>query len=138
MKLFSFRKSIFCALLLLGCTVARSQYVWKVTLDQKDDSTSSYLPLQLVCNGNHCTAGVYVQRPLQSLYAFFRSDDGGISWHQQWATPYYTTTPGYIFVLAMQQIDSLNVVAVGDSGNIFRTFDGGVTWSKQTCPAPYS
>ena len=38
----------------------------------------------------------------------------------------------------MQQIDSLNAVAVGDSGLIYRTFDGGVTWSRQFIPGPFS
>ncbi|MDP4198340.1 MAG: T9SS type A sorting domain-containing protein [Bacteroidota bacterium] len=38
----------------------------------------------------------------------------------------------------MQQLDSSNAVAVGDSGNIFRTVDAGVTWKRQTPPQDYS
>ncbi|MDP4231505.1 MAG: hypothetical protein Q8916_13990, partial [Bacteroidota bacterium] len=34
---------------------------------------------------------------------------------------------------AVQQIDELNVVAIGDSGLILRTFDGGMHWEKQDC-----
>lgn len=121
--------------------IARAQYLWNVTLDQSDDTTQNYSPLLLASSGNHCTAivyaGRYVKQKPETVYEFLRSDNGGLTWYNQWEYPENGLPAGYQFVFAMQQIDSMNVVAVGDSGHIFRTFDGGVTWSQQTCPAPY-
>ncbi len=138
-----FSRSIFFTALLLTITSsARAQYTWQTVFDQSDDTTQHYSPYLLACNGNHCTAIVYAGREsginIENVYEFLRSDDGGLTWHNLWEYPGYSVPPGYQFVFAMQQIDSLNVVAVGDSGHIFRTFDGGVTWSLQTSPPPYS
>jgi len=115
-----------------------AQYTWEVTHGYQDDTTVAYAPLLLGCSGNHCTAIVNAGRKTGNWFTFLRSDDGGLSWRDQWqlrdpGIPYL----GFVFFAAIQQIDSLNAVAVGDSGHIFRTFDGGVTWEKQTCPPPF-
>src|SRR5665213_1725454 len=127
----------FIMLGLLACAweQASAQYNWSVSFRQADDSTSRYTPISLSCAGNHCTAIDLAERKDASAwYEFLRSDDGGLTWQEQWRVRDYGS-PGF-FVFAMQQIDSLNVVAVGDSGHIFRTFDGGITWEKQSS-APY-
>ncbi|HZK76152.1 MAG TPA: hypothetical protein VFD13_04515, partial [Candidatus Kapabacteria bacterium] len=130
----SYLSCTFFALLFLGVyATADGQYAWNVSFDQKDDTTANYSPQLLACDGNHCTAIVLAGRSTASWFEFLRSDDGGLSWREQWRVQGYGA-PG--FVVAMQQIDSLNVVAVGDSGRIFRTFDAGVTWERQSS-APY-
>lgn len=122
-------------LVVAATTNASAQYVWEITHADKDANTVNYTPLLLDCSGPHCTA--VLQADLH--YVFSRSDDGGLSWHEQWRAPVPTgpVPPGFRYFYAMQQIDSANVVIVGDSGHIFRTFDAGATWSKQVAPEPY-
>jgi photosystem II stability/assembly factor-like uncharacterized protein len=112
----------------------RAQFVWSIVHDYKDDTVANYTPLLLDCSGEHCTAVLEIG--LVS-FIFLRSDDGGLSWRQQWwlpapAGPVYQ---GFRYVYAIQQIDSANCVVVGDSSHIFRTFDAGETWTKQLPPA---
>lgn len=126
---------LFASLVFMCCLAKQShaQYVWTITHDYRDDTVTNYTPLLLDCSGAHCTAVLAIGG---LSYVFIRSDDGGLSWHQQWwlpapAGPVYS---GFRYFYAMQQIDSANAVIVGDSSHIFRTFDAGNTWSKQTPP----
>ncbi len=135
---FGFPSALFALFTLSVCPIAHAQHVWNVTFDQKDDTTQSYLPFIFASRGNYCTAVALAVRKTEEVFEFIRSNDGGLTWHEQWSVPEYDINNGYVFVFAMQQIDSLNVVAVGDSGNIFRTFDGGVTWSRQRIPEPFA
>src|ERR1035441_2303614 len=82
------------------------------------------------CNGNNCTAALNVfvssiayPNPNTTI-GFMRSNDGGRTWaFQNPGLPGEVLQGGFIRVV--QQIDSLNVVAVGDTGLIVRTTDGG-------------
>ncbi len=66
-----------------------------------------------------------------------RTTDGGLTWGEQDPGLPRETSQTQGKLLAVQQIDSLNVVAVGDSGVIVRTFDGGASWEKQDAHTPY-
>src|ERR1041385_5556493 len=130
-------KTLHLIILLLALSVprlCRAQFVWTITQDHQDDSVSTYKPVLLDCFGTHCTA---IVRKRADTYLFMRSDDGGLSWHTQWSLPEPPTPyQGFNYFYAVQQIDSANAVVVGDSAHIFRTFDAGVTWTKQTGAAP--
>ncbi|MBS1537318.1 MAG: hypothetical protein JST20_06180 [Bacteroidetes bacterium] len=63
---------------------------------------------------------------------FQRTTDGGMTWTTQ-GTPYpkklfRNTTPK---LLKVKMIDSLHIVAVGDSGRIVTTSDGGENWIER-------
>jgi hypothetical protein len=64
---------------------------------------------------------------------FWRSIDGGITWRMQNPGLPYEWGENQNKFYVVQQIDSLNVVAIGDTGLIVRTFDGGNSWEKQDC-----
>ncbi len=62
---------------------------------------------------------------------FFRSTDGGATWTEQDPGLPHQQSDGLEYFFKVQQIDSLNAVAVGDTGFIMRTTDGGNTWVQQ-------
>jgi hypothetical protein len=59
---------------------------------------------------------------------FWRTDDAGLSWRVQ-VPKIGPWKEENTLVRSLQMIDSLNIVAVGDSGLLFRTRDGGDTWN---------
>ena len=99
-----------------------------------DPSTANvqYHLFAFSASGNYCTA--FAIRldfaKFVSTSVFVRSNDGGKSWLVQ--DPGLGNTLSTIRVI--DQIDSLNVVAVGDTGLVVRTTDGGSTWSVQMLP----
>jgi photosystem II stability/assembly factor-like uncharacterized protein len=115
-------------LLLVLSSRAEAQYAWTMT---NADTVSSYYNAYtaLSCHGDNCTAVGTKYKVRYEVVLFWRSNDGGITWKVQ--------DPGMVFTgnafTGIQQIDSLNVVAIADSGLILRTFDGGATWEKQNC-----
>jgi hypothetical protein len=130
---------LFKTLLLLFCLLqfaseAKAQFVWEVTRPYQD-SAYVYSATSLDCDGDNCTAGGLMHLKSATLdwsMVFFHSTDGGKNWTIQ--NPQLDKLYGHIEnqFLRIQQIDSLNVVAVGDSGLIMRTYDAGVTWHKQS------
>ena len=62
---------------------------------------------------------------------FFRSHDGGLTWIEQDPGLPREFGQNQNEISVVQQIDSLNVVAIGDTGLILRTIDGGITWKQQ-------
>ncbi len=62
---------------------------------------------------------------------FWRSNDGGLTWSIQDPGLPYELGQNQNQFISIQQIDSLNVVAVGDTGLLVRTYDGGKTWETQ-------
>lgn len=66
---------------------------------------------------------------------FFRSNDGGETWSEQDPGLPQGRGDNSNYIRRVQQIDSLNIVAAGDTGLLVRSFDGGLTWHQQDVPA---
>ena len=137
------RTLLFVILSLLAITPgAKAQYVWDVAQDWHD-STHTYYLTDISCNGDNCSAGGWIGEypidyhfkqvpPQKCSMVIYHSIDGGISWRvQDPHLPISLRAPGNNYFSRIQQIDSLNVVAVGDTGLIIRSTDGGTTWVKQ-------
>jgi hypothetical protein len=121
---------------------ANGQVIWKLKHSDVWKSTDSTIDSSICftsvsCSGNNCTAAGIVIKGLNydiKRITFYRSTDAGISWKEQSkpiSLPPIITNFG---ITKMQQIDSLNVVGIGDLGVVVRTFDGGKTWEKQNQP----
>ncbi len=112
---------------------ARGQWVWQDTHGPSDQDTE-YVFNSVSCSGYNCTAVGFSSSPFTNLehLLLLRSNDGGMSWAEQ---PSGQPDQQYAFqnswVSLVDQIDSLNVVAVGDSGLILRTTNAGQTWIQQ-------
>ncbi len=136
MKFLSFQIIILSLLLLLSLQGAKAQYVWTMT-HPDTASGNTYYFTALSCSGDNCTAGgIYTDGGFNfkhAFFAFWRSTDAGISWVMQ--DPGFGNigaAQGYQ-ITAIQQIDSLNIVASSDSGFLFHSFDAGKTWNIQHC-----
>ena len=115
---------------------ARAQFVWHwYTTHQSQNGHFRYAFTALSSDGEECTAAGFAIN--DSFYGarihimFSRSHDGGLTWTEQdpGLPPEIGQNQNQITVI--QQIDSLNVVGIGDTGLIVRTFDGGRTWERQ-------
>ncbi|MEP7234018.1 MAG: T9SS type A sorting domain-containing protein [Ignavibacteriota bacterium] len=113
----------------------RAQFLWESIAPDADWRYSSGIE-DLSCDGNNCSTTGMSWDKLKRIYINLirRSTDGGISWILQdpglpWSLGSNTASELY----RIQQIDSLNVTSVGDSGLITRTFDGGKNWQLQDC-----
>jgi photosystem II stability/assembly factor-like uncharacterized protein len=124
--------------LLTFCSGARAQFVWQ-TSKTDNDWRYDYRFTSLSCNGDNCTAtvGVWDKLKLANYDIFLRTTDGGFTWETQdplLPAKFGTSGKGQQSILKkIQQIDSLNVISVGNNGLIFRTVDGGRIWERQTC-----
>ncbi|MFI5263764.1 MAG: T9SS type A sorting domain-containing protein [Candidatus Kapaibacterium sp.] len=130
--------------LLFVSSGAKAQTAWH-HIHTDFDGRYDYCFEVISCFGNNCTiGGDLVDEKLQRITrVFWRSTDGGNSWKIQ--DPGLRVDTNFLYrnnFTKIQQIDSLNIVAVGlswdpDSGGlgdiplILRTFDGGKTWEKQ-------
>ncbi|MBS1902589.1 MAG: T9SS type A sorting domain-containing protein [Bacteroidetes bacterium] len=92
----------------------------------------------LSCKGNNCTAGAIIttdpNHAVSKRLTIFRSNDGGVSWHEQpfqIQYPLFLTNSG---ITKIQQIDSLHAVGIADAGYVIRTTDAGITWRKLPFP----
>jgi len=113
---------------------ASAQFVWNVSVSSTSDMQTYYF-YGLSCQGPHCTVcGVHQDEKNASQWlTFFRSDDGGRKWDEQ--NPQLSSDRFPTKILwVVQQIDSANVVAGGDSGLVARTIDAGKTWRIQPGP----
>ncbi len=110
---------------------SNAQYRWRAVHPSRVGDRS-FAFTALSCKGETCSAAALVvdhsQAPWSIRIIFFRSVDGGQSWVEQDAGLQLTTTN--MQIRDIQQIDSMNAVAVGDSGLFFRTTDGGGTWVR--------
>ncbi len=65
-----------------------------------------------------------------------KSTDKGHTW--TWHTQSYTASPPNVLYLGVQFLDTSNGWAVGASGTVIHTADGGTTWAQQTTPGAVS
>ena len=111
---------------------AHAQFTWQIS-HPAQAGRFHYSFAQISSFGECCSAaGRSVDdsaKPRTIRTVIFRSNDGGLSWTEQ-----YPGSPRWLGFSGIQQIDSLNVVAIGDSGLVERTFDGGQTWESQRLP----
>ena len=129
--------------LALAVPGARAQYIWSVKHSDQIVSVL-YTMTAIDCYGSTCTVAAqkldYSNNDRLTL-TFFRSDDNGETWVEQ--DPGLPPLRGSLErVVAFQQIDSfewrvavggnIDGVGDGDSAIILRTFDGGITWQRQS------
>ncbi len=131
--------ALICCLSQLPLAEARCQTVWHITHPDVVGNTN-YVFTALAGKGSWVTAAANIRdysdtthRPYDWRLAFLRSNDGGESWVEQLPNLPRRRDQSYGWVRQVLQIDSLNVVAIGDTGFVLRTFDGGVTWEQQDC-----
>jgi photosystem II stability/assembly factor-like uncharacterized protein len=131
--------SFFVALaFLIIVSNAGAQFKWKITHADHDSLYAQYSFTALSCSGENCTVAGLRWDTLTPPRAyidivFWRSTDGGSTWVVQNPGLPIEAGQNQNQFYHIQQIDSLNVVAIGDTGLILRTFDGGATWEKQDC-----
>ncbi len=117
---------------------ARAQILWHlIHSDQIADTIFAFQSIS--CSGNNCTtsAVIFVGSSYKQTVLFYESTDGGKTWFSQVPNVSYPTTFRDYGFTKIQRIDSLNIVGISDSGFVIRTFDGGETWERQSCPTPY-
>ena len=115
------------------------EYEWHITYPLPDSGKYDYMFHAVDCYGEVCTAvgkkRLFVNDGEINTLLCFRSTDGGQIWKEQDpGLPHqytdWTGTQTDPQLLLIQQIDSLNAVAAGDSGLIIKTTDGGNTWKQ--------
>ncbi len=117
----------------------RAQERWQVTHHTSSvvgegiyqyDAISCHGEVSMVlCEKNVLDSGVHVQ-----VFVFLRSNNGGQTW-QEFDPPLlqnYGISAINYKLNAIQVIDSNNIVVCGSVGVILHTFDGGITWTKQS------
>jgi len=135
----TFIKSIILCLAFAAIAAnANAQYLWHIEHSDQIGEIE-YLFHSVSCFGNNCTVGTTTidLSTYQTKVIMSESTDGGKTWIQQ--TPQIShpfTFRNYGF-MKIQRIDSLNIVGISDSGFVARSFDGGATWERQSCPTPY-
>ena len=125
-------------MLVASATSMRAQYNWHVAhSDQILDTQFAFRSVS--CSGNNCTVGAIKVdfSPFQLQGLFYQSTDGGKSWYTQIPKVNFPANFFNIGFTKIQRIDSLNIVAISDSGLVLRSFDAGNTWERQICPTSY-
>ena len=140
------KNTIFFALL-ASLTVSSgllAQYRWHTILPDRIDTFYCGV-VSISCSGESCSAVGYVWgytpgepgfKQMPDSNFIIHSTDGGQTWNSVDSTlpqRYYTWNSTYGLLLkAIDQIDSLDAIAVGTGGTIIRTFDGWNTWHEDT------
>jgi photosystem II stability/assembly factor-like uncharacterized protein len=109
----------------------QAQFRWHVA-HSDNDSTYFYSFRAVSSDGLNCTvSGIkYVNSPPSAQIMFFRSNDGGFTWTEQDPHLPVEKNSHQNHIVKVQQIDSLNVVAIGNTGLIVKTTNGGATWKQ--------
>jgi photosystem II stability/assembly factor-like uncharacterized protein len=111
---------------------------WKVgTANQRDSSRYEYTALSSF--GESCIYAVSISDQRKGIRhrvwrGFLRSDDAGRSWRE--LDPHLSATDDMTTgqILTLQMIDSLHIVAAGDSGVFLSSSDAGATWKYLQFP----
>jgi hypothetical protein len=130
---------------------SQAQFLWQIS-HTSYDGQYGYGFGALSCSGNNCTAAGLLADKANKKFSilFWRSNDGAKTWSAQ--DPKFSVSTGQNkVVFQVQQIDSLNVAAIGvdhtfvldtgghyvlvDTGFILHTTDAGATWKQQQFPA---
>jgi Secretion system C-terminal sorting domain/Photosynthesis system II assembly factor YCF48 len=110
------------------------EYEWHITYPPADSSSYAYFFHAVDCYGEVCTAvgrkRLVINHHETSTLLCFRSTDGGETWNEQNPGLPLEEADNEAQLNNIQQIDSLNAVASGDSGIIVKTSDGGITWER--------
>ncbi|HZK76051.1 MAG TPA: T9SS type A sorting domain-containing protein [Candidatus Kapabacteria bacterium] len=126
---------IYCVAWVAFVPPARAQWICNITDSSNfDQSTGYYWFSALSCKGNNVAVAANVDTLGGNYLAFLISTNGGISWssgNQGLPGPTWDHNP---IITSIDQIDSLNIVAFGDSDLLVRTTDGGATWQELTSP----
>lgn len=136
------RRSAILLLAVLGLlTEARAQFVWELNHPMRD-TQFEYLFDDVSCFKDDCTAGALIRpvpyNPSDSYkQVLFRTKDGGRTWEMQDPQLPPICCVDQYQLRIVQQIDSLNIVGIGDSGLVIRSFDAGVTWERQVAPTQH-
>jgi len=117
---------------------ARAQWVCSI-IDSSNfnHSTGYYFYTALTCKGNNAVAAANVDTLGGYYLAFFISRDGGNSWSsgsQGLPGPTWDHRP---IIVNIDLIDSLNIIAFGDSDLLVRTANGGTTWQVLSSPTTH-
>ncbi len=139
------KKTLFFVLLvsLVFTSGSHAQYRWHIVHEDRRD-TFYYGFSDISCSGENCSVAGYVwgydttkplfSRTMPDSNFILQSTDGGETWNSIDTTPPHWT-PGKtanILLNGIDQIDSLNAVAVGTHNTIIHTFDGWKTWHADT------
>jgi photosystem II stability/assembly factor-like uncharacterized protein len=121
--------------------ISFAQVVWEEILPWQFETSNdtSYYALNSLSssNANNTTIVGYITHNLQHPNSYCshlisRTTNGGISWNaQNSGLPNFFDQINDVTIEKVYAIDSLNIVAVGDSGLILRTTDAGNTWVNQ-------
>ncbi len=126
---------IFCVAWVTLVSPAQAQWICNITDSANfGQSSGSYWYTALSCKGNNAIAASDVDTLGGYYLAFFVSRDGGHSWssgNQGLPAPTWDHRP---IITTIDQIDSLNIIAFGDSDLLVRTTDAGASWQVLTSP----
>lgn len=122
---------------------ARAQFICHIAESMNNGQGTllgDYWYTALSCRGNEAIAAATVEAHTSTpgyFLAFFVSRDGGATWNvetQGLPAPTWNYQPK---VERIDQIDSLNIIANGDSGLLIRSTDGGSTWGTLAVPTTH-
>jgi len=92
--------------------------------------------------GGYCTAGTLENADTLGpngtaivRIIFQHSTDGGMTWQRQDPGLPIRYVDNQYQLRAIDQIDSVNEVMIGDTGVVLRTSNGGETWTRQSLPS---
>lgn len=109
--------------------------IWLNPETNQRDSSICFTSMD--CSGNNCTAAAIVfNYPINPIgrTAFFRSNDGGVSWFEQSDSIPLKAQVYTIGITKIQQLDSLHAYCIGDYGIVYTTSDAGKKWQRRDPP----